>query len=526
MMVLAMHTLGHDSGACLYRDGHLLCSVETERITRVKHDHQVRVAVSYVLDHTGTTPEDLDLIVFSTNIRRAVARIPDQDAVEARIRSGELHVETTSEMFGSAQPCLVVAHEASHAVMGLHVAGWPDPCGVLVNEGRGTFSRNAFLTYRQGALILNDINALPWYGSGFGWSALGYLLGFGDSPSVAGRVMAMGGYGQHSTGAHDVMSGMDRHFYLDRADYRRGIQPLLDYLDTTKTFADRADLIHTFQRLFSSTVAEYCAEQLAATHTDSLVLSGGCALNLDANSVIRDTVTPRVFVPPNCNDSGQAMGAAVYALKIHLGIDPEPFDVYSCGVPISSASASAVASEAGLVSAGEDPDAVAAQLAEGRVVGLAYGVAEAGPRALGNRSLLASADANGMKQRVSESIKKREWFRPLACIMREERFGELFPKQALSPYMLFNYHMPAGLAPEATHVDGTSRVQTVSRATNRYVHEILECYERRTGLPSLINTSLNGHEKAIALDSANVVDDFLGEDVDDFALAGTLYRRR
>ncbi|MGH3886968.1 MAG: carbamoyltransferase C-terminal domain-containing protein [Pseudonocardiaceae bacterium] len=525
MKLLALHSMGHDTGACLYDGGRLVMAMETERLTRVKHDHRVALAVEYVLRAAGVTAASIDVLVFSTNVSASVAQIPDLEAIQRRIKAGVLHVEARSHMLGNPLPCLVVAHEAAHAAVACHVADWPQRCLVLVNEGRGTFSRNACLRYAHGALELIERDPLPWYGTGFGWSALGYLLGFGYSPSVAGRVMAMAGHGTESPAATALLGSIDRDVHhLPRQRQRQHIAPLVDYLDRNRDFGARADLMGSFQQLFSATVAEYCRDRLARSEGDGLALSGGCALNLDANSVIRRELAPQLAIPPNCNDAGQAFGAAVYALQVHFGVRPEPFDVYRCGRPLDAGQAQQAAAGAGLRITDGDPAAIARRLAEGDVVALAHGPAELGPRALGNRSLLASASVAGMKRRVSERIKQREWFRPLACVLREERFAQIFPGQAPSPHMLFNFAMPPGLAPEATHVDGTSRVQTVARTANPVLHAILEAYERETGAAALINTSLNGAGRAIALEPADVLDDFIASDVDVFVFDGLMAR--
>jgi carbamoyltransferase len=526
MKLLALHSMGHDTGACLYDGGRLVMAMETERLTRVKHDHHVSLAVEYVLRAAGVTAASIDVLVFSTNVSASLAQIPDLDAIQRRIKAGSLHVEARSHMLGDPLPCLVVAHEAAHAAVACHVAHWPEGCLVLVNEGRGTFSRNACLRYAHGALELIERDPLPWYGTGFGWSALGYLLGFGYSPSVAGRVMAMAGHGTESPAATALLGSIDRDVHhLPRERQRRHLQPLVEYLDRHRDFGDRADLVTSFQHLFSATVAEYCRDRLSRNGADELALSGGCALNLDANSVIRREIAPRLAIPPNCNDAGQALGAAVYALQLHFGVRPEPFDVYRCGTPLDAREAQQAAVDAGLRIVDGDPAAIARRLAAGDVVALAHGPAELGPRALGNRSLLASASWAGMKLRVSERIKQREWFRPLACVLREETFGQIFPGEGPSPHMLFNFAMPPGLAPEATHVDGTSRVQTVARTANPVLHAILEAYERETGAAALINTSLNGPHRAIALGPADVLDDFLARDVDVFAFDGLMATR-
>ncbi len=517
MIVLAMHTMGHDTGVAIFNDGALAFALETERLTRLRHDHNIAATLDHLWEATDLRPEQIDLLVFSTNVRNTIAQIDDFEAHHRAIEGGQLHALSRSSLLGHSLPCLIVAHEASHAALACHYAGWADNTLVLVNEGRGTFSRNSCFVYRDQTLTLVERDGLPWYGTGFGWSALGFMLGLGDSPSAAGTAMALGGYGAFSNEAAALLRSIDSAFHnTPREAQRPQAQPLLNYLEANPGFAERASLMATFQELFCSAVVTYCQRQLAAHGCDRLGLGGGCALNLPTNSALqRDLATP-IAIPPNCNDSGQAIGAALYALAFYLGIRPHPYAIDNCGLPLSNAEAEEALARAGLRSAPLDLPILARRLADGAVVAFAQGRSELGPRALGNRSLLASACRPGMRKKLSEELKQRQWYRPLACVMREERFAQHYPDERPSPYMLYHYPMPDGLAPEATHADGSSRIQTLDRAANPALWDLLREYERQTGEASLINTSLNGPGKPIAYRAQDILDDFLDRAVDVF----------
>jgi carbamoyltransferase len=523
--LLAVHTMGHDTGLCLFDDGRLVFAVETERLTRVRHDHQVEAALEHLWAVSGMTREDIDFLVFSTNVRKGLALIEDHDCLHARLEQGELQAESHSAMLGRRLPCLLVAHEASHAVLASHY-GDAEPTFVLVNEGHGTFSRNSAFVCGPRAIRLVDHDALPWYGTGFGWTLLGYLLGFGRSPSAAGTAMALGGFGAVSTKLRDLLLRVERRVHLaPRSEQEVALRPLMDWVSEHPAFSDRAHLMRTFQELFTEEVSRYCAEQRRAHGCTPIALSGGCALNLHANSAIRRDLWPRLAIPPNCNDSGQPLGAAVFALRMLFGIEPERYTPYRCGVAIDGAAAREVVRDAGLECAPLDVGHVAGALERGDVVALSQGAAELGPRALGHRSLLASAARTGMRRRLSEQIKGRQWFRPLGCVMRIERFEQTFAGQPPSPYMLFNYEVPDHLLPEATHVDGTSRIQTIEHGSNPVLWDILKEYEARTGEIGLINTSLNGPGRPIAQSVEDVLTDFLDRDVDLFIFDDVTARR-
>ena len=517
VILLAVHSLGHDAGACIFRDGRLLAAVESERISRRRHDDDPVAALDYVLALADATPASIDIIVLSTDVRRRFAQLTRDQAADPDIRAGQLHRWTHSDLLGKRTDCLIVAHEVSHAALACQLAGWPESLLVLVNEGHGSRSRNSTFTLHKGRLTLESLDALPWYGTGFGWLALAYLAGFGSSPSAAGKVMAMGGYGTATLASADMLRVIPADTaYVSEAEQSASLAPLMQFFASNSDFARRSDVIRTFQELFTNAVTEYCVTQLRQLGSERLALAGGCALNLPTNSSLRDALGTDVIIPPNCNDAGQALGAAVYAFQAEMGVQPEPFSVYSCGAPLHSPSARDAALTRGLVPACLDPSAVARQLAAGDVVGIAQGAAELGPRALGNRSLLASANLIGARRRVSQVIKGREWFRPLGCVMRDETFRKFFPAMQLSPYMLFNYQMPTAVAPEATHVDGSSRIQTVSESSNPVLWDILRSYEDATGECALINTSLNAAGKPICLTAEDVLEDFSGKDVASF----------
>jgi carbamoyltransferase len=512
MRVLGVHTMGHDTGACVFEDGHLVVSVETERLTRRKHDHRVEIALDALFSAGPIRPADIDLVAVSTNVRDRIARIPDLAAIESEVARGVTHVETTCEMLGGAKRCVVVAHEASHAALAWHHAGYAD-CLVLVNEGSGSFSRNAVFSAAGDSLRLVEHDALPWYGTGFGWSAMGHLFGMGMGPAIAGKVMAIGGHGAPSARAREALLAIDRRVHdADRRHQRAELDRLAGLVDL-REFDARAQLIATFQELFTGEVVAYAAELMSRLGARNLALGGGCALNLDANSAIAS----RVAVPaigPACNDAGQALGAAVFAQRVLLGITPRPFSPYVNGL-VDPTHPADVFARYDLAARPFDPDLVARALAGGAVVAYLDGLSEIGPRALGHRSLLASPAVPGMRRRLSESLKQREWFRPLAPIMRQETFAARIAGVD-SPYMLFSHRAPDRSMPEATHADGSMRVQSLTRAMNPRLHDVLARFEEMSGTPGLINTSLNARDRAIAHTADDMLGDFRARDVDLF----------
>ncbi|HYY97447.1 MAG TPA: carbamoyltransferase C-terminal domain-containing protein, partial [Pyrinomonadaceae bacterium] len=290
------------------------------------------------------------------------------------------------------------------------------------------------------------------------------------------------------------------------------------------TFGEKADAVATLQQVFNETVSDFLTRSMERFEVEKLALGGGCALNVLLNTQLRDELKIDLHIAPACNDSGQALGAAVYAQMFHLGIRPSAFSVYSNGLPPDACETASLLRSSGLSARAYSAEAAASVLASGGVVAFCTGVSEIGPRALGNRSLLADPSVPGMRERVSVRLKGRESFRPLSPVMRQERFRELLPSEPDSPHMLYAYNVGDEHIREAVHVDGTARIQTVKAEDNPRLHALLEAFEELTGVPALINTSLNAQGRAIAYRPADVLDDF-GASVDLFVFDDVMATR-
>ncbi|WP_030435442.1 carbamoyltransferase C-terminal domain-containing protein [Actinoplanes subtropicus] len=516
MKVLSLHSLGHDAGVSYFEDGALRYSIEAERLSRVKHDGRVDDALRHVLREASIDPTQIDLIAVSTPFSHRLLGLGDLDGALTAVDSGALHHRTTSTLLGRPVDCVVVTHEVSHAALAAHYAGHSEGCVVLVNEGRGQITRSSLFRVEHGRLNWLEKDPLPWYGNGFGWSALGYLFGFGKSPSVAGKVMALGGYGRPRADVRELLLGVRGDVMADPAAAQATYDDLSGRPQFARDFQTMADVIATFQELFTERVFELLARHTGVPAEVDVALGGGCALNIVANAELRARLGRPIAIPPACGDSGHSIGAGVYALRYVLGQEVAPFSVYALGQPEKADDSAAALAAAGLRPVPYDPGAAARVLARGGVIAFLEGAGETGPRALGHRSLLGDPTAEGMRKRLSEDLKRREWFRPLGAVIRDDRFAELFPGQELSPYMLFNYDVREGLFPEARHIDGTSRLQTLTGADHPRLYHLLGEFEQMTGVAALINTSLNGPGRAIAQTSRHMIDDFGGQDIDLF----------
>lgn len=526
MRIIGLHTLGHDTGIAVFDDGRLVFALETERVTREKHDHRVDAAIDAYLEQDPRGLERADMFAVSTNIRHRIIEIPEISAIETRIRNYALSVETEGMIRGVKRPTLVIAHEASHAALAAHYAKEVLPSVIFVNEGRGTFSRNAIFRADETQLRLLDHDLLPWYATGFGWSAMGWLFERNISPSMAGTLMALGAFGESKPAIERQFLDPppDLH-YRDREEQARVAEKMARCGYMVDSFEARADTIATLQHLFTSRIADLLEAQVDCDSARSLALAGGCALNIVANTMLRQRIKLPLIIPPAPNDAGQALGAAIYCIQYALGQSVEPFSPYSNGIPQDGKAALKSCRRYGFSTQDFDPEYIAGRLADGAVVALHIGRGEIGPRALGHRSLLAHPGIAGMCKRVSQRIKSREWFRPLAPVMREETFQRIFPGMSGSPHMLFNYDASTIPIPEARHVDGTARIQTLPSGSVPALEDVLGHFEKLTGVPALINTSLNRKGRAIAYLFEDTISDFGTSDVDMFVFETTMAER-
>ncbi|MEH2462064.1 MAG: carbamoyltransferase C-terminal domain-containing protein [Nostoc sp.] len=309
------------------------------------------------------------------------------------------------------------------------------------------------------------------------WSIVSQKL-FNDRFS-AGKTMGIAAYGKFSTKYQEILLN-ENFFQLGDIWRPKKRNLLLSYLDV-KNFHEAACLAYTLQNLFTHNLIQTLSKY--RSYSDNLVLSGGCALNVITNSAIGTELTYKnVYVPPCPGDEGQSLGALLYYFASqgrninvsnisYLGQGFEYNKILEC-----------------------DYNKLVSLIIDHKIVAWHMGRSETGPRALGHRSILALPTQMKMKVRVSETIKKREFFRPVAPIILEEYVSEWFELKFPSPYMSFAAKakdITRELAPAIVHVDGTSRIQTLTREINPELYElILRVYEL-TGIPMLINTSLN-----------------------------------
>jgi len=534
--VLGVNAVFHDPAAALVVDGRIVAAAEEERFSRRKHGKSPvpfatwelpEQAIAWCLERGGLRPDDLDAIGYSYD--PALAPAPDDITADEWEGLRTLYAQRAPRFLATLglDPAIVrfVAHHVAHAASA-HLCADAPSSAVLVVDGRGErASHLAGHARADGSLEILAAQALP-HSLGLLYEELTEHLGFRRS-SDEYKVMAMASYGtpRHLDAFRDlVRTTDDGGFTVAPVDWT-AFAPSSEGEWTDA----HADLACSVQRRLEEVLLDLARWLHARTGEATLTMAGGVALNCVANSRIwREGPFDAVWVQPASGDSGTALGAALRVAS-DLGDRVAPMAGADLGRSWDEDEL-----EAWLRAARIDYDrpadiaeAVAQTLADDGVVAWFQGASEYGPRALGRRSLLADPRHAVNLERLND-VKGREQFRPVAPMVREERAAEIFDGPLPSPYMLFTHDVhPAWREriPAVVHVDGTARIQTVSAAREPLVAAMLSAFERRTGVPVVVNTSLNTAGRPMVDDPRDALECFGSAPVDALAIGPFIVRR-
>ncbi|MET7808027.1 carbamoyltransferase family protein [Micromonospora chersina] len=509
MRVLGINAIFHDPAAALVVDGRVVAAAEEERFSRRKHGKRPvpfsawelpELSAAWCLAGAGIDVDALDAVAYSFDpgLCRDAAELGLSDPWDwLRVDYARRAPQFLAAALPGLDPDKVrfVPHHVAHAASaGLAAPPAGDDTAVLVLDGRGEVASHLAGVYRDGRLSPLYSQQLP-HSLGLLYEDLTRHLGFLHS-SDEYKVMALASYGQprHLGLLRDLVRVTDDGgFQVDRIDWSSMAKAVAAGGELAE---EHAELASSVQVRLEEVVLDlsrwlYDASGGAAT----LAMAGGVALNCVANARLAAEGPYRdVWVQPAAGDSGTALGAALHVAG-ELGDRSAPMAGADLGRGWSDEELEAELRRAALPYT--RPASIAAEaarvLADNGIVAWYQGRSEYGPRALGHRSLLAHPGDPDTTRRMND-VKGREQFRPIAPMVRAERFAELFDGVYPSPYMLFVHRVKPewrDRIPAVTHVDGTARVQTVHPETEPVVAELLAEFERRTGLPVVVNTSLN-----------------------------------
>ncbi|MEO6842284.1 MAG: carbamoyltransferase C-terminal domain-containing protein [Bradyrhizobium sp.] len=530
MVILGINSVYHESAAALLVDGVLVAAVEEERFNRIKHGktaefdnpHQLpERAIRFCLNHAGLTAGDIDHVAYSFNpqMRRKQYRPEwwDPRLEETfRLRLGQVR-EAAEEFLGRplGPRFHFVPHHMAHAASAYFPSGF-DRAAILTIDGIGEIAGTS-LAKAVGARI-QPVETFDYpHSLGFLWEVISSHLGF--SHYDASKVMGLAAYGNPEVFRRKFQEALR----VGKEDY--AVSP--EFLTASPNFFAKMDAVFGPPRYIDGEILPHHADIAAALQEatdaavlalvrrlkrkvpfDKLCLAGGVALNCVTNELVRKSGEfSDVFIPSAPHDAGTAMGAAyaVHCAKQKSAPERGSSTPY-LGPAFNRREILAAVKSAGLTSRRSKFPAhdAAEMIADGKIVAWFQGRMEFGPRALGNRSLLADPRRPDMRTILNQKVKHREDFRPFAPSVMAEHADEWFEiggaHSTSHGFMLFACDVKPeqrGRIPAVVHQDGTARVQIVSRDLNPDFHELISCFFARTGVPCVVNTSYNDSEPIV-----------------------------
>jgi carbamoyltransferase len=547
MLILGLNMFHADASAALVHDGEVVFAIAEERLNRIKHYAGFpALAIKACLDFAGVKISDIDHVAIGhdrdanlakkvqyalsnpTKIRNLI-RIRQHKQPMRDVRSlvaRALDVDSKTLCFQEHH----LEHHIAHIASAYYCSPWDKAAGFSY-DGSGDFVSTMMARCQGNQIEVLDRVFLPDSLGSF-YTMICEFIGYqqyGDE----GKVMGLASYGRDTLcdKLAEVIGLRNGTFNLDHSFFKPlgsngGMQLLPDgtvrlarhFSDTmVKAFGRprephaeitqrEMDLAYAMQRRFEDVFFQLLNQLHQRVPCEELAMAGGCALNSVANGkLFMRTPFRRTWIQPAAGDEGLAVGAALHTYHAVLN-QPRRFVMQNSflGPEFSDARIESDLRKANLRyrKLEREPllNAVAQQIAAGNVVGWFQGRMEWGPRALGNRSILAHPGLPGMKDVLNARIKQREWFRPFAPSILEERQCEYFEHDHPSPFMLHVYKIRPEKRAQLSavnHVDDTGRLQSVSRDENPLYYELIRAFERETRIPVLLNTSFNENEPIV-----------------------------
>ena len=541
----------HDASACITIDGELVAMAEEERFTRKKHAFgQVpHNAIAFCLDRAGVQIDMVDSMTIGWDLDKFLGNTEqgpprEQDLVD-------LYLPKSKFQYSKNPSVEMVPHHLAHAASAYYLSGFDDSV-ILVMDGQGE-SQSPSVFMGNGDKI-SLVKEFPIEDSlGYFYEGVSEYVGL--SHLDAGKTMGLAGYGDPKFSIDLIELSQDGYAigivqpFQSELDLQQEItNAWKDYLidafgpannevviyDSRKgKFKKQTDFPQRYKDVSASAqqvlekVVQHLVNAFSKDLKRNLCIAGGVGLNCSMNgAIVREGAVNELFVPPFANDAGVSVGAALYVSNkkpksrmesSSLGPDfpndtvVEALDSFGVNYELFE-------------DIGRE---VAALLAQGRIVDWFQGRMEAGPRALGNRSILGSPIFPENHQRLN-TIKTREQWRPLAPSFLAEKLADYMVDPSESPFMLRAFKVKpekVGEIPAAVHVDGTSRAQTVTEKANHLYYGLIRDFEQLTGVPAVMNTSFNQGHEPIVCTPEDAIRTFFSSGADSLAIGNVLVRK-
>jgi carbamoyltransferase len=547
MLILGLNMFHADASAAIVLDGEVKFAIAEERLNRHKHFAGFpALSVKACLDAVGAKISDVEHVAVGQDSDANLAKkVQYALANPARILNF-IHLRRRKEKIRDARSLLAkaldidsthlrfqehhVEHHIAHIASAYYCSPWEKAAGFSY-DGSGDFVSTMMARCEGNEVEVLDRVFLP-HSLGSFYTMICEFIGYSQYGDE-GKVMGLAPYGKDTFCSEigKTVTSKNGGFHLDLSYFKplgsnQGMQVLPDgTVKLARHFSDRMeklfgeprrphteisqrdmDLAFALQHRFEEIFFHLLHQLHARVPAEDLAMAGGCALNSVANGKIFDrTPFRRTYIQPAAGDEGLAIGAALYAYHSVLK-QPRRHQLKNpyLGPEFSESRIQSALQGAGLQYRKLDRaallDAVAEQIAAGNVVGWFQGRMEWGPRALGNRSIVAHPGLPNMKDVLNARIKRREWFRPFAPSIMADHQHEYFEHDHPSPFMLHVYKIRTEKRKELTavnHVDDTGRLQSVTRDENPMYYDLISAFHRKTGIPVILNTSFNENEPIV-----------------------------
>jgi len=525
MYILGISCYYHDSAACLVADGRIVAAAQEERFSRIKHDQEFPInAVRYCLREAGITIDDVDyvgfydkpMIKFERILYTYLATFPISfpsfiKAIPLWLRKKLWIPHIIKKELEYEGEVLMIEHHLSHAASSFLVSPFEEAAIVTI-DGVGEWATSTIGRGEGTDIELLKETKFP-HSLGLLYSAATYYLGFKVN-SAEYKVMGLAPYGTpkyydkvleliqfEDDGSFKMNMKYFAYDYGLRMTNRKFNKlfgrPVREAESKLEQF--HMDVASSIQKVTEDIVIRMANHAHELTGSKNLCMAGGVALNCVANGkVLRQCPYDEIFIQPAAGDAGGAVGVATYLYHKVLDNPREHTWKHAyLGPSFSTEEIRQYLDGNGIVYTELDDDALfdrtADAIVDQKVVGWFQGRMEFGPRALGNRSILADARNPENKDVVNMKIKFRESFRPFAPTVLEDRIGDYFELDQPTPYMLLVAQVREDnrTIPSVTHVDGSARIQSVARDANPRYYDLIKRFEEKTGCGVIINTSFN-----------------------------------
>ena len=548
MYILGINSIYHESSACLIKDGEILSAVEEERFNRIKHGKCANVenvddlpveSIEYCLKEEGISLKDIEYIGFSYNIDKIHESfemfgdtwgdgVPWQDEYLKKIQS----IPNKLKEMGFEGEFKWIDHHTGHAASAFYPSGFEKAVTIVIDGIAETSTTSMFLGENHNLKLIEEIkypNSI-----GFLWETISAFIGF--SVYDAAKVMGLASYGNSQKyldkfdkfvsyrDTKDSYFEIDNELtrfqdivYEDSSIYYQELEKIFGIKKRDKS--EEIEQVHqdiaaSLQFITNEVIQKIIDTMYEKVDSENLCLAGGVALNCTTNRIVfENSKYKEFFVQPASNDAGTAIGVALYIYhemldnkklsesnfenRAYLGPSFEKDEIKK------HLDKEELKTKIEYIYSDDIEQKVAQLIADGNIIGFFQGQMEFGPRALGNRSLLADPRNPNMRDILNSKVKHREYFRPLApSVLYEEMHNwfQIKKESSASDYMLMTYKVnmdKKSKIPAVVHTNDTSRVQSVKKEVNSKYHKLISEFFKITNVPILLNTSFNDSEPIV-----------------------------